>query len=58
MPQYNALAKKWFPNKCPECDGRGFFLYEKISPFGKIEPNEVIECEDCNGTGDDLSDQI
>lgn len=58
MPRYNSLTKKWYPNKCSECDGRGFFLYDKVSPNGKIEPNEVVECEDCNGTGDDLSDKV
>jgi DnaJ-class molecular chaperone len=38
-------------NFCKVCDGRGFILLQHTSPDGYIEPNEVIECTNCNGTG-------
>lgn len=38
-------------NPCKNCDGRGFILLHRTSDEGYIEPNEVIECNACNGTG-------
>ena len=45
------LIEDYSDNKCLNCDGRGFFIIPHSSPEGHIEPNEVLECENCNGTG-------
>lgn len=42
---------------CDACDGRGFLIIEKNSPDGRILPNEIKECEVCDGTGKHKNNQ-
>jgi excinuclease UvrABC ATPase subunit len=35
---------------CEHCEGRGFFVIEHYEQ-GKPLPNEVKDCESCDGTG-------
>jgi len=44
-------------DNCKYCEGRGFYIIPHSSPEGYIEPNEVIECEKCNGTGKNQTTQ-
>jgi DnaJ-class molecular chaperone len=45
------LIDELLRNRCLNCEGRGFNIVPHTSPDGLIEPNEVQECEICNGTG-------
>jgi hypothetical protein len=38
-------------NACRNCAGRGFLIVQHTSPDGYVEPNEVLECSICDGTG-------
>ena len=43
-------------DRCLSCEGRGFRIIPHISPEGYAEPNEVQECEQCNGGGKSVGD--
>lgn len=45
------LVTNFKDNKCPYCDGRGFYLVQQKPGNSLIAPNDVIECKFCGGTG-------
>ena len=45
--QYKAFGT----TRCHYCDGRGFLILQQSTLEGKILPNHVEECEQCDGNG-------
>jgi DnaJ-class molecular chaperone len=48
------LIAHYKDNKCPYCNGRGFFLIQQKPGTGIVHPDEVVECKFCAGLGEKL----
>lgn len=45
------LIADYKDNKCPYCDGRGFFLVQQKPGDNLFPPQSVVECKFCSGLG-------